>query len=456
MKELKVKPILTYETPERKEAISWRSWGGIQTKEDLSEEVNRINKELSKLSSKIEFPHKILPLTPVKDKIDNEEINSSDVLLVYAAGGGVNLLEKLTSYGKPVIFFIRHKSGPVYLWYETIHPRFLRKHTDEISVDNVSTDDIVIDNYDEILWRLRSLYGLKNTTGKKIIAVGGPSGWGNWVGGSGKNAPDLARKKWNLEIIDYPYSELGERIKKEKNDKARLNEAKEKAEDYLKQKNITLETDKEFVINSFLLYKIFKDLLNEFDSDAITINECMGTIIPLAKTTACLPLSLLNDEGYLAFCESDFVVIPSGILLHYISGKPVFLNDPTTPHNGIVTLAHCTAPRKMDGKNYEPTKIVTHFESDYGAAPKVEFRKGEEITVIDPDFNEEKWIGFRGKIVDIPFFPVCRSQMDIEIEGNWEKLLREMVGFHWMVSYGDYLREIGYALKKNGMRFEII
>jgi len=450
MKELKVKPFLTYAIPERKKAVSWRGWGGIQTKEDLSEEVNRINEELNKLSSKIEFPHKILPLTPVKNRINNEEINSSDVLLIYAAGGGLNLLEKLTSYDKPVIFFLRHRSGPIYLWYEIIHPVFFRKHTDEISRKNVSIDDIVVDNYDEVLWRLRSLYGLKNTIEEKIIAVGGPSGWGT------PDAPYLAREKWKLKITDYPYSELGERIKKEKNDKNTLNEAKEKAESYLKQKNITLKTDKKFVINSFILYKIFKDLLNEFHSNAITINECMGTIIPLAETTACLPLSLLNDEGYLAFCESDFVVIPSGILLHYISGKPAFLNDPTTPHNGIVTLAHCTAPRKMDGKNYEPAEIVTHFESDYGAAPKVEFKKGEKITVIDPDFNEKKWIGFKGRIIDVPFLPICRSQMDIEIEGDWQKLLREMRGFHWMVSYGNYLREIGYALKKKKIEWETI
>ncbi len=86
------------------------------------------------------------------------------------------------------------------------------------------------------------------------------------------------------------------------------------------------------------------------------------------------PPSLLNDAGYLAFCESDFVVITSGILLHYASGLPVFLNDPTYPHDGIVTLAHCTAPRKMDGRRAERAKILTHFESDYGAAPKVEMR----------------------------------------------------------------------------------
>lgn len=452
MKELKVKPFLTYHIPVMKKERIWRGWGGVQTKDDLNEEMNRINKEIKELLSKIEFPCKILPLTPVEDKnkIDSEEINSSDVLLIYASGGSVEILEKLTSYGKPVIFFIRHRTGPIYLWYEIIHPTFLRKKTDEISQADVNTDDIVIDDYSEILWRLRGLYGLKNTIGERIIAVGGPSGWGT------SDAPYLAREKWHLDIIDFPYSELAERIKKEKNNNESLNESERKSKEYLNQANITLETDEKFVINSFLLYKIFKNLLNEYHSNAITINECMGTIIPLAETTACLPLSLLNDEGYLAFCESDFVVIPSGILLHHISGKPVFLNDPTTPHNGIVTLAHCTAPRKMDGRNYEPVKIVTHFESDYGAAPKVEFTKEQKVTVIVPDFSEKIWIGFKGKILESPFFPICRSQVDVEIEGDWRKLLQQMRGFHWMMCYGNYLKEVGYALKKVGIKFEIV
>jgi L-fucose isomerase-like protein len=177
----------------------------------------------------------------------------------------------------------------------------------------------------------------------------------------------------------------------------------------------------------------------------------MGTIMGISETSACLPLSILNDEGYMAFCESDFVVIPSGILLHGISQKPVFLNDPTHPHHNVVTLAHCTAPRKMDGKNPEPVRVLTHFESDYGAAPKVEMRKGETVTNLIPDFACKKWVGFNGAIVDVPFMKICRSQIDVRFKGSTEKLLEEMKGFHWMTSYGDYVAETAYAVRKLGV-----
>jgi L-fucose isomerase-like protein len=129
--------------------------------------------------------------------------------------------------------------------------------------------------------------------------------------------------------------------------------------------------------------------------------------MPISGTTACLPLTLLNGDGHLAFCESDFVAIPAGLLLRYISGKPVFLCNPSFPHDGVLTVSHCTAPRRMDGERLEPAKILTHYESDFGAAPKVEMRKGQQITVISPDFASHRWLGFEGEILDAPFYEVC-------------------------------------------------
>jgi L-fucose isomerase-like protein len=158
----------------------------------------------------------------------------------------------------------------------------------------------------------------------------------------------------------------------------------------------------------------------------------------------------------MAFCESDFVVIPSGILLHYISGKPVFLNDPTHPHDQLVTIAHCTAPRKMDGEHLDPVRILTHFESDWGAAPKVEMRKGQKVTNLIPDFGNRKWVGFEGEIADVPFLPICRSQADVAFRGDTEKLLEEMKGFHWMTCYGTYVREARYALAKIGVGMTVV
>jgi len=452
-KALVVKPIFTYDIPKRREQTSWRAWGGIQTKADVNEELGRIKEEQKDLMAKADFPMEFLPISGVKEKSELNSINdlqSADLYLVYAAGGNQNIFESLNQMGKDMIFFCRHKSGPVYLWYEIISPRFLRQHTDKLAVTGIDENDVVIDNQDEILWRLRALCGLKNTLNTKIIAIGGPGAWAQ----PKDVVPNLVREKFKFDIQTVSYKDLGKLIEEAKADKAVIARAQSRTEQYLKDVNITLETKTKFVENCFVLEDIFTRIMEKHNCRAITIQHCMGTIMGMSETSACLTLSLLNDAGYLAFCESDFVVVPAGILLAHISGKPVFLNDPTYPHNGEITLAHCTAPRRMDGEKLEPARLLTHFESDYGAAPKVEMKVGQTVTNIMPDFAFVKNVGLRGKIVDNPFMEICRSQIDVSFECDSTLVAEKMPGFHWITAYGDYLNESGYALKKLGIGFD--
>lgn len=458
-KKLCVQPILVYQLYQKKPATSWRPWGGLHTEKDVSGEVARITGELDSLANNADFPLQILPVVKVKSVEEAERIRDTgeyDVPVVYAASGWTNMIEGCVSEKRNNIIFIRHRSGPVYLWYEIIHNRFLRTGGKEFELDTyrnpagMDIHDIVVDDYQELLYKLRALYGIKNFIGRRIIALGGSSGW------CCPKAPEISHDKFGLDILHVSYDELGEKIKVARADKNKVSDAEKYAKRYLSLPETTLETDRQFVNNAFLLYGIFKDIMQQYEADLFTIMGCMSTVIPVAETTACLPLSLLNDEGFPAFCESDFNVIPSGILLHYIAGKPVFLNDPTYPHNGMVTCAHCTAPRRMDGKQYTRTRVVTHYESDYGAAPKVELLLGTDVTMICPDCRQKEWLGFTGVIEKNPFYDICRAQYDITINGDWKKLLQEHRGFHWMMACGDYMRELDYACPKIGITWTTI
>ena len=448
---LKVQPVLTVGLARRREQTSWRSWGGFHTQDDIEQEKERIGRELNQMVEESEFGLEIMPLVTLNSPREAGRVSQGehDVLLMYAANSWVNVLEALTNPEKWTMVFVRHKSGPVYLWYEIIHNRYLRKTVDEFGQAGVDYQDVVVDKPEELQGRLRALSGLKNTLGKKMVAVGGAAGWG--VGG--QKAPEMARKIFKMDLQTVDYKELGELIKQARANSGLMSRSRKRAEEYLGQGGTDLHTGKDFVVNAMVLTEVLERLLQEAQTDALTINECMGTIMPMAETTACLPLSLLNDAGYMAFCESDFVVIPSGVLLHHISNKPVFLNDPTYPHDGVVTLAHCTAPRKMDGMTLSPARILTHFESDYGAAPKVEMKVGQKLTVIDPDFDFKRWLGFEGEVIDNPFLDICRSQIDVKIKGDGEALNAATRGFHWMACYGNYLKEVGYALKKIGIEW---
>jgi hypothetical protein len=448
-----LQPVFVHQLKTRREATSWRFSAEIHTEEEAVQERARIQQDLEGLQARAEFPLEILPLVTVHETTEAGRVTAGthDVLLMYAAGRDRGVMDALARPDKWNLVFVRHRSGRIYYMYIGVHPHFLRKTRDEYGQPGMDVEDVVVDSLADVLWRLRALYGLKNTLGKRIVSIGPAGGWG----ADGATAPDRARARWKLDIRSVPYPELEARLKPAAGDAALLKRARQAAARYLGDQGVRLETTQEFFERAFLLTEVFREILAEQGTDAITIHQCMSTIMPIARTTGCLPLSVLNDEGGLAFCESDFVAIPAGILLHYISAKPVFLCNASFPYNGVVTVSHCTAPRRMDGRNLEPVRVLTHYESDYGAAPKVEMRTGQAVTVLNPDFAGRRWLGFRGEIVNTPFYPICRTQLEVAVKGDVARLRRELRGFHWLVGYGDYLREVGYALKKAGVDWMI-
>lgn len=457
-RKLRVQPVFMHTTFQRREATSWRSWSAINTPEAAAEERQRIQNELAALAKDCDFPLEILPIQTVTSVDEATKVHAADydVVVVYPATGSRNMLLACFA-SKPsqdTLIFARHQSGPLYYWYEALSTSFLKKGEPEdyaaCSADNhgpVTVDDVVIDDYAELGWRLRALYAIKNFVGHRILALGGPQGKYD------ATAPQVAKEKYRFQIADVSYDDLAKRLETLRAD-AKFTALAEKWTDrYLAIPGTAMETGRPFVADSFALYRIFKDWMREHEATSITINQCMGTIIRMSRTTACLALSWLNDEGYLAFCESDFVVIPPGVLLHYVTGRPVFMHNSTFPHGGIVTCAHCTAPRRLDGKRYEPARIVTHYESDFGAAPKVEIPIGQQVTFLDPEYATGRWLGFTGVIRGNPFHEICRTQQDVAIDGDWKKLIREVRDSHWMMAYGNHLAPARYAARKLGIRW---
>jgi hypothetical protein len=448
-KPLRVKPVLVYSLDQRREKTSWRSYGGIRTTAEVEQERQRISEELKGLCGKADFPIELQPLDCVNNDADATKASEAvaDALLVYGASGSQGWLEKMAASKKPNLLFVRHRSGPVYLWYEIAHWRLLRKSEDDKAEPNLDFADIVVDEYADVLWRLRALYGLQNARGTRILALGGLAAYSRPGQALG---PAYIRDVWGCEIVNVPFEEVRRRVEKARLDKQRTAEALRQANELLAQPNVALDTERKFVVNTFLAISVFRELMRENGATNLGVADCMSGLIPILDTPPCLALSVLNDEGLTAFCHTDMTHTAPGVLLRWISGKPSFVCNSHFPHHGIVTFAHCAAPRKMNGRDFEPTSIMTHYESDYGAATKVYYPKGQVVTCLVPDLHCKEWFAFRGKIVDTPSLDMCRSQMDIAIDGDWRRLTREMQGFHTVVCYGDYLREVEYAVKKVG------
>jgi len=458
---LRIQPVFMYTTFQHREKTSWKSWSAIHTPEAAAQESQRIGRELAQLAAALEFPAQFFPLVTVNSVEHARQLHQIpyDVILLYPATGAAGMLQACLP-PKPqndAIIFVRHRSGPIYYWYEAISTRQLKKAAPAESAANsadnhggVTVEDVVVDDYQEVAWRLRALFALKNFIGHRIIAVGGPAGKYD------PQAPEVARQRYRFEILDITYDELAKALDAARSDPQRRASAEQATRRYLELPGTRLATDRRFLVNAFLLHDVFKRWMQQFAAPALTVNGCMSRILPVADTTPCMTLSWLNDEGWMGFCESDFVVIPAGILLRYVAGRPVFLHNSTFPHQAVVTCAHCSAPRRMDGNKYEPAQIMTHYESDFGAAPKVDMTTGQLVTFIDPEYSTNRWLGFKGIIRANPMHEICRTQQDVELQGDWRRLLAETRDSHWMMAYGDWLRELGYAARKIGLRWETI
>jgi len=443
---LRVKPILVYDVPRRQDKKSWRPYGDIQTHKAAREEAGRIEKELGELKKKSEFPIKLQPveLLDSQSKLPQAAAAAdTDMFVVYAAGNFTQWPKKIET---PMVMFVRHRTGSFYLGFEIAHWRFLRGSGDAFVQSGLDVDDVVVDSCDELLWRMRAMYGLKNARGTKMLTIGGLRAYST---PAQQNGPRVARDVWGYEFINVTNAEFTKLLAAARADRQVVKQIEKQTAALLNSPNVKLATDRKFVFNSYMALHVCRKLLKETGASNFGFSKCMKREqISMLDTPPCLVLSLANDEGYTAYCHTDLSHTMPGVLLRWIASRPTFLCNSHYPYDGLFFFAHCQAPRRMNGRNYEPATIMTHFESDYGAACKTHYTIGQEVTVVIPNLHCTKWRGFRGKVVGAPSYPACRSQMAIQIDGDWKKLLREMEGFHTQIVYGDYTREVGYALKK--------
>ena len=479
---LRIQPVLLYDYYGKSAPGPRGAPGGIVTVQHVAEEERRIRRELDGVRQGATFPLEILPLALVSrvEHAERLENRSFDGVLVYGAGGPLELLDAVAETGKYNILFVRHRTGPVYRWYKMAHAHFLRRRTDAFQQPAaMNPADVVVDNYEALVWRLQALYGLRNTEGARIVVLEGANAApdADAVPGEAEDgAPYGPYAQWNMDVVPLTRHELHNRFAAALADRAFVARVRDAAAHYLATPDVmvfgpqtgftaeelfsrrAVNTDTTYALadRAFLAAEIFRDILREANAAAITTGDCQTQALPVTNTTACLTNMLLNDDGFLAFCESDFAAVPAGFLLHHIAGAPVFLGSPAWPHNGMLTLCHCTAPRRMDGMTREPVKIRTFPQPFPAAAPKVEFRLGQEITLLGPDFDGASWQGLRGTISANPNLDLGATQTDILFDGDAQTLARSMRGLHWVACYGDYRREVGYALGKKGLSWRDI
>ena len=108
--------------------------------------------------------------------------------------------------------------------------------------------------------------------------------------------------------------------------------------------------------------KALRIIVERYGLTALTI-KCFD-LLSSCRTTSCLALAKLNDDGIICGCEGDIPSLWTMMVIYAHTGRAPFMANPSSSDRESLSVdfAHCTVPTSMTCTFTLPT----HFESGIG------------------------------------------------------------------------------------------
>ncbi len=169
----------------------------------------------------------------------------------------------------------------------------------------------------------------------------------------------------------------------------------------------------EDLLEAAKMYAALKGLCSKYNLNAITI-KCFD-LISSCRTTACLALALLNEEGIVAGCEGDIPALWTMLYAKAAMGKPSFMCNPSSMNSEELTLdlAHCTIPLNM----VHGFRLPSHFESSLGIGIAGSVPSGKFEIIKFSGKELEHFYRAEGEVIMNTNIPQrCRTQLRFKFE----------------------------------------
>ena len=193
----------------------------------------------------------------------------------------------------------------------------------------------------------------------------------------------------------------------------------------------SLEGDRttEDLSDAAIMYLALASLCKEEHLDAVTV-KCFD-LLSSCKTTACLALALLNDNGIIAGCEGDIPSICTMLAVYKALGRPSFMANPASidSDNLSIDFAHCTIPTAM----VENCTLPSHFESGIGIGINGEVPLGNYTLCKLSGKTLERSLICNGRLVKGEYLSNrCRTQVRFifETKAEFDAFCKARVGNH--------------------------
>ena len=261
----------------------------------------------------------------------------------------------------------------------------------------------------------------------RIGVIGEPSDW--LIASS--YPEEVLRNTWDTELVKVSIPYLKELV-------SRFMVESESGELFQCAEQVK-EPQEQDLINSDAVYKALKQIISEYELEAITV-RCFDLVKDMSMT-ACYALGKLNAENIPAGCEGDIASITGMVWAQKQTGNIPWMANPARidRKRSIITLAHCTAPLNA----LKHVVLRSHFESGLGVGIQGKLNY-DEVTIfrLGGEYLDDIWVA-EGRVTGhLQEENLCRTQLEISIDPDeLTKLLERPLGNHLLVLPGKYKRE---------------
>jgi len=379
---------------------------------------NRLENEISYLINSNVVQSKIGLINSVDKFCDfATHINENFATIVIIASGGTEEYAKLLveSNKNPILILANSKSNSLAASLEILAYFRDNKKLKHAYYENMSEFEFIINNFALVN---ESIYKINNS---KIGMIGNPS---NWLLTS-QNVTSLGNFK--AELIEIDVEEINAKV-----EDIQTVETPTKIENDYKTKCIPTSDIKQ----SSKVYDAIKGISEIHKLDALTV-RCFDLL--KHNYTACMALSILNDENIVSGCEGDIFALFTMLVANKLTNKPVWMANPASINkkDNTLILAHCTIPSKMLN-SLDESQLTTHMESGLSVAIQGPLKK-QEVTLMRIGGNFNKILFTSGNIVetDMRDSQLCRTQVRIKIDVNIQEWMNNSLGNHQILVYGN-------------------
>lgn len=348
-----------------------------------------------------------------------DEVKNEQASVVYVASGGTAGMFKacLDFLKEPIIIVTSDSDNSLsasmemmtYISNRGIKGRLLHGTNEEVATA-----------LEQILVAIKAKNALN---GLRIGLIGKPSDWLI----STEFDYNILKETLGVEIVEITMEELVEEINKKS---------------YLDSKAcselMAQDFDKNEIKKALEIYGAFSRLVEKYNLSGFSV-RCFD-LLTSVKNTGCLGLALLNQMGIYSGCEGDMPSLISMMILGEISGKPVFMCNPSriNKERDEIVFAHCTLPLNMP----ESYKLDTHFESGIGVSISGNISSGLATVFKATGPLDRYFVSSATVLENLHEKNLCRTQINLHCKEGVEKFLNTPVGNHYLVCLGDYSEHV--------------